>query len=122
MNRTCNPWVSLVALLLGAVLLVLCCSGCAAVEAVEAALAAEPAPTEPARFVTEYIQSERDGMGEDGNSIQIITDTDTGAQYLVYIDTYHSGYAGGRGVGITALQPTQVAGQITRTTDQNEKE
>ena len=32
MNRKHNPWVSLVGLLLGAVLLVLTCSGCAATE------------------------------------------------------------------------------------------
>ena len=96
MNRTCNPWVSLVALLLGAVLLVLICSGCATVEAV---LGAEPAPTEPDRFVTEYTQD----VGA-GDTIRIITDSETGAQYLVYIDSMHAGNAGGRGVGITALQ------------------
>ena len=96
MNRTCNPWVSLVALLLGAVLLVLICSGCATVEA---AMGAELAPTEPARFVTDYIQDEGGG-----DTIRIITDSETGAQYLVYIDAYHISNAGGRGVGITALQ------------------
>ena len=69
MYRKNNPWVSLVALLLMLLILVLNCTGCDGVT-VEAAAATKPAP----RFTVEYA----------GNGCQIITDNDTGVQYLYY--------------------------------------
>lgn len=67
MNHKYNPMLSLVALVLLALILVLSCTGCA----VEAAAA----ETEPARrFTSEYT----------GNYCTIITDNETGVQYLAY--------------------------------------
>ena len=82
MNRKHNPWVSLVALLLLVTLLVTVCTGCGATEA-EA--------EEPDHFTVEFIQSER------GIDLCVITDNETGVQYLV-VDMYN-------GAGLTVLQP-----------------
>lgn len=90
MNRKHNPFVSLVALLLAAVILALTCTGCAPPAAAGAEI------NQARRFVTEYTQ---------GNYIRIITDTETGVQYLVYTDT-----ANGSGTGITVLQPAAEEG------------
>lgn len=73
MRYKCNPMLSLVALVLMAMILVFTCTGCTA--------QAEAAETKPApRFTTEY----------GGNRITIITDNQTGVQYLVY-NEYHTG-------------------------------
>lgn len=76
MNRKHNPFLSLVALVLLAVVLVLVCTGCA----VETA-PAEINDTAP-RFTYEYC-----GIGPGSYSLYIITDTLTGAQYLAW-DAY----------------------------------
>jgi len=82
MTRKNNPWMSLVAMVLLAVILVWTCTGCTT-----AAAAAEDQPSNKWRFVSENC----------GDGCTIITDTQTGVQYL-----YHgSGYGG----GLTALQP-----------------
>ena len=82
MNRKHNPWVSLVALLLLVTLLVAICTGCGPVEA-EA--------EEPARFA----------FDDAGRTFElwayVITDTETGVQYL-YVD-------GADGGGLIVLQP-----------------
>lgn len=86
MNRKNNPWVSLIALLLLAVLLVLICTGCGGTTTAEAT-------ENPPRFVFE---------AQTTNTIKnayIITDNETGAQYLFFM----SGYAG----GLTVLQPAE---------------
>lgn len=78
MNRKKNPYVSLVAVLLLALILVLTCTGCRA----------EAAETKPApRFSVE----------DAGNGCEIITDTETGVQYLYYFRSYN-GYKGGSGL------------------------
>lgn len=69
-----NPWVSMVALLLLAVILVLTCAGCAA----DTVAAAETEPTPASRFAVEC-------AGEGFPYISgfyIITDNQTGVQYL----------------------------------------
>lgn len=70
MNRKNNPMLSLAALVLLAIILVLTCTGCA----VETSVSTEP------RFTDEYA----------GNDCWIITDTQTGVQYLYY-DMYNAG-------------------------------
>lgn len=80
MNRKHNPFVSLVALLLAAIILVLTCTACSDT--------AEVLPKKREyRFTTENM----------GNQCTIITDTQTGVQYLYY----GSGYGG----GMCVLQP-----------------
>lgn len=80
MYRKHNPMLSLVALLLLALILVLICTGCKT--------KAEAAETKPApRFTVESA----------GNGCKIITDTETGAQYLYYFYSYN-GYKGGSGL------------------------
>lgn len=74
MNRKNNPMLSLVALVLLALILAFICTGCH-VEA-EAAEETKPAP----RFTVEYLP----------NSLRLITDTETGVQYLAYSE-YHTG-------------------------------
>lgn len=74
MRYKCNPMLSLVALVLMVLILVFTCTGCT-VES-EAAKETEPAP----RFTVEYV----------GNGIRLITDSQTGAQYLAYSE-YHTG-------------------------------
>lgn len=84
MKRKNNPWLSLAALLLLALILVLTCTGCRAeVEASEPAATVETEAETPARFsvVNEY---------HNGVNIRVITDTTTGAEYIVVT----SGYAG----------------------------
>lgn len=79
MHRKSNPWVSLAALLLLAVILVFTCTGCTS-----QAVAAETKPAP--RFTVEYA----------GNSCDIITDNETGVQYLFYsYGTTHNNMAGG---------------------------
>lgn len=63
-----NPWLSMVALLLLAAILVLTCTGCTT----EAAAATET------RFTAEHA-----GYHRDVGNLYIITDTETGAQYLL---------------------------------------
>ena len=87
MNRKHNPFLSLVALLLAAIILVLTCTGCGAVAA-----AAEN-KTEPASRFT----YEKAGRGPDFGQLYIITDAETGVQYLAW--------AKGNGAAMTELQP-----------------
>lgn len=63
-----NPWVSLLAGLVLTTIIVLLCSGCGITAEAEA----------PSRFTSEYAGSV-DGSG----ILYIITDTETGAQYLL---------------------------------------
>lgn len=78
MNHKYNPWVSLAALLLLALILAFTCTGCTDAEAAET----KPAP----RFTAEYA----------GNSCEIITDNETGVRYLFYsYGTTHNNRAGG---------------------------
>lgn len=73
MKRTHNPMLSLVALVLLALILVLTCTGCR--------VEAEAEETKPApRFTVEFL----------GNGLRLITDTETGVQYLAYSE-YHTG-------------------------------
>ena len=78
MNRKNNPFVSLVALLLLAMIVIFTCVGCRSQE-----YATETAP----RFTKE----------RESDCCTIITDTQTGVQYLYY----HAGYGG----GLCVLQP-----------------
>jgi cytochrome b len=88
MRRKHNPFVALAALVLLATILVLACTGCAA----EAAEAAEAKKT-PDRFTV----TNENGKERKIDAIYIITDTETGVQYLM-ADGYN-------GVGLTVLQP-----------------
>lgn len=88
MNRKNNPWVSLIALLLLAVLLVLICTGCGATTTAEAA-------DTTGRFVVE----ERVKDTTFGPGIHLITDTETGVQYMCIRDGY--------GVAVAVLQPAE---------------
>lgn len=81
MNMKRNPWLSLVALLLLALILVLTCTGCA----VEAAAAEKTSRFTSEKFYGHYVD------------YLIITDNETGVQYL-FIDGYNSG-------GLCVLQP-----------------
>ena len=74
MKRTHNPMLSLAALVLLALILTFTCTGCHG-EA-EAAEETKPAP----RFTVEYLE----------NGLRLITDTETGVQYLAYSE-YHTG-------------------------------
>lgn len=71
-----NPWARLVALLLMALILVFTCTGCTKANA-------ETAP----RFTTKEIF--RDWRS--GDNARIITDTETGRQYLIYGNQYLNG-------------------------------
>jgi len=83
MNRKKNPYVSLVALMLLALILVLICTGCR--------IETEAAETKPApRFTSEYA----------GDYCTIITDNETGVQYLAY--ARESNY--GKGIGLCKLE------------------
>lgn len=66
MKRTHNPMLSLVALVLLVLILVLTCTGCTEAEAAET----EPAP----RFTIEHF----------GLNVTVITDNETGVQYMAY--------------------------------------
>lgn len=83
MNRKYNPYVSLAALLLLALVLVFVCTGCA-----EASAATESRFTQEYHYLNGY------------HSAYIITDTETGVQYLAYEVT--SNY--GRGIGLCKLE------------------
>ena len=87
MNRKHNPWAALVGLLLG-LLLVILCAGCGVTTET-------PEPGEPAeesgRFSIEHCTMTGSIYG-----VRVITDTETGVQYLVYTN--------GQGCGITVLQ------------------
>ena len=85
MKRKHNPLVALVALLLLAVLLL--CAGCSGVAAAEE-------PESPKRFTVEHYEYYEELAL---HSINIITDTETGVQYM-YV-------AGSNGGGLTVLQP-----------------
>lgn len=82
MNRKHNPWASLVALLLLASLLVAICTSCGVTQA-EA--------EDPDRFTFED-----EGHNSDLRAY-VITDTETGVQYL-FVDGYYCG-------SMTVLQP-----------------
>ena len=86
MNRKHNPWVALVALLLLVTILVMACTGCAASAAASTTEEAETG--NGPRFTTELA----------GLNLRIITDNETGVQYLVYL-------YGSNGAGLTVLQP-----------------
>lgn len=77
MNRKYNPWLSLAAFMLLALILVFTCTGCTEGEATET----KPAP----RFTVEGA----------GNGCKLITDTETGVQYLFYYYPDMSDRAGG---------------------------
>lgn len=84
MRRKHNPLIALLSLLLLALILTWVCGGCA--------VQTEAAETEPApRFTTEY----------GGNRCTIITDNQTGVQYLFYYFPDMTGRAGG---GLTRLE------------------
>lgn len=85
MNRKHNPWVALVAMLLLALTLVLTLTACG-----DNAEAAEP---ESPRFIFE--KQDIEGLAE--RRLILITDTETGVQYLFV----KSGYGG----GLTKLEP-----------------
>jgi membrane protein implicated in regulation of membrane protease activity len=78
MNRKNNPWVSLAALLLLALVLVFVCTGCRK----------EAENTQP-RFTEEKMYHEK----LSGKRAYIITDTETGRQYLLYANANASGMA-----------------------------
>jgi hypothetical protein len=85
MYRKSNPWVSLVAVLLLAVILVWTCTGCAA---------AAGEPRKAARY--EVIKnSDRFAMERYFNGSRpdcyVITDNETGTQYLYVADSYGGG-------------------------------
>ena len=84
MNRKHNPMVALVALLLLALLLLL--AGCSAPAAAEE-------PESSPRFIIEYAENDT----PEAYGVRIITDTETGTQYL-YVKCANSG-------GLTVLQP-----------------
>ena len=83
MNRKGNPWVSLAALALLAVILVTVLCGCESVEAT--------GTEKPGRFEVVYHQP------TPSCTFRIIEDTETGVQYLLT----SCGYGG----GLTVLQP-----------------
>lgn len=78
-----NPWVSMVALLLLAAILVLVCTGCAA--------DTEEKANDRGRFTVEFA---RNFNGTE--KLYIITDNETGVQYLL-ADVYN-------GAGLTKLE------------------
>lgn len=84
MNRKANPWVSLIALILTLVLVVCICTGC--VETTEAE------ETKGPRFTVE-IASDDSSQAK----ILIITDTETGVQYIFF--SY------GQSGGLSVLEP-----------------
>lgn len=87
MNRKHNPLLALVALLLLTAIMVLICAGCDT----------EAAETEknPDRLTVQRM----------GAGLRIITDTETGQQYLMAEMMGTSG-----GIGLTPLLPAEVAG------------
>lgn len=87
MNRKSNPWVALVALILLLVLVVCTCTGCTDTEGT--------AETSSDRFVVEHNES-----GGYYYRVRVITDTETGVQYLIVYSN--------NGVGVTPLLSTPV--------------
>lgn len=79
MNHKNNPWVSLVALLLAALILVLTCTGCT-----------EASAAQNGRFIVEF------GGYAEGLNIYVLTDITTGQQYL-FVDGVQCG-------GLTKLE------------------
>lgn len=95
MNRKFNPWVSLAALILLAVILVTICAGCGvSAEAAEATEPGEPietaATTEPTETAAtgDRFEVEWDSYSFRLGTLYIITDRHTGAQYLVVKDDH----------------------------------
>ena len=86
MNRKSNPWVALVALILLLAVIVCTCTGCIDTEGA--------AETSPDRFAVEYVDL------DEFDRVRIITDTETGVQYLLVYSN--------RGLGITPLLPAPV--------------
>lgn len=82
MRRKHNPYLALAALLLLALIVSWICGGCS--------VRADAAEKKVERFTVEYA----------GNCCSIITDHETGIQYLLYKET--SNY--GKGVGMTKLE------------------
>lgn len=95
MNRKHNPMVALVALLLLAMLLL--CAGCSAPAAAAPEEPEAEVPETSLRFMVERQFVKDEAIIGGIQNITIITDTETGAQYL----WMHEGYAG----GLTVLQP-----------------
>lgn len=90
MNRKHNPWVALVALLLGIALVILC-AGCGV--SAEATEPGQPTETAAATEATEATATggrfkvEWDSLSLRVGNLYVITDRHTGAQYLVVKDT-----------------------------------
>lgn len=83
MRRKHNPYLAMAALLLLSLIVTWICDGCA----IETAAArSEPTP----RFAVEY----------EGNQCSIITDNETGVQYLLYRETTNYG----KGIGLCKLE------------------
>jgi hypothetical protein len=81
MNRNYKPHVALVALLILALIISFVCNSCA----IET-----EAATNYNRFTKEYV----------GNDLYIITDNETGIQYMAYVELTNRG----GGVGLTKLE------------------
>lgn len=92
MNRKHNPMLSLAALVLLAVILALACTGCTPTEKAET-----PEPMEPQETTETLPRFTVETQNTVYGSIQIITDNETGVQYLFY----KFGYGG----GLTQLLP-----------------
>ena len=88
MNRKHNPMLALAALVLLAMILLLTCTGCASTAGPET-----PEPMVP----TETTSTDRFTVDYMNDGAQIITDTETGVQYLFYKFGY--------GAGLTQLLP-----------------
>lgn len=89
MNRKNNPWISLIALLLLATILTCICSGCANKEADEA----QKVKTECRFKIEHHVMIEKFGVVRYAD---IITDNETGTQYLFYM--------WGSGSGLTKME------------------
>jgi hypothetical protein len=84
MRRKHNPYVAIVALLLLAIVLTFALDGCAVVETEATVL------KKADRFTVEYA----------GNECSIITDNETGVQYLAYETAFNNGV----GIGLCKLE------------------
>lgn len=91
MNRKHNPMLSLAALILLATILVLICAGCGSEQA--------QAEETPGRFTCENAEIDFSDI-----RIYLITDTETGQQYIAVQNIRSGG-----GVGMTQLLPAEVA-------------
>lgn len=90
MNRKHNPWAALIALVLLAIIIISTCTSCGFDRAAEAE------KIDAHRFTVKEFDTDLDIPAY---GVQIITDTETGVQYLV---VYSS-----RGPGVTVLQTAQ---------------